>query len=111
MPEGTPPPSPFEGYLEGVAVTQIVGWVWNKEQPQVAVDVEILDGDRILTKVTAGDFRENLQKSNIGDGKHGFAIPTPEQLKDGSKHSVHVRVAGTAVELNNSPRSFTAPKK
>ena len=105
------PPSPFEGFLEGVNVKQIVGWVWNKEQPATTVEVEILDGEQILMKVPAADFRADLQTNKIGDGKHGFLIPTPEQLKDGAKHSVHVRVAGTRIEIKNSPRVLAVPKK
>lgn len=113
LPEKVPPagpPSPFEGFLEAVNVKQIIGWAWNKEQPATTVDVEILDGDRVLMKVPAADFRENLKENKIGDGQHGFAIPTPEELKDGAKHAVHVRVAGTRIELQKSPRFLTAPK-
>ena len=105
------PPSPIEGYLEAVNVKEVVGWAWNKDQPQVAVDVEILDGDRVITRVPAADARDDLRKNNIGDGKHGFAIPTPEHFKDGAIHSVHVRVVGEVNDLKNSPRSFTIPSK
>ena len=105
------PPSPFEGFIEAVNTKQIVGWAWNKEQPATAVEVEILDGDRVIAKAAADVAREDLRKNKIGDGGHGFAIPTPAQLLEGASHSVHVRVAGTSVELTNSPRTFALPKK
>ena len=43
----------------------------------------------------------------LGDnGLHGFSIPTPNSLKNGT-HSIHVKFESTISELSGSPRSLT----
>ena len=114
LPENIPqpsPPSPFEGFIEGLNEKFIGGWVWNKEQPDAPVEVEIFDSEQLLVKIAANGFRDDLLKNKKGDGKHGFQLPTPEKLKDGAKHVVHIRVAGTKVALKGSPAVFPPPAK
>jgi hypothetical protein len=42
--------------------------------------------------------------AGYGNGRHGFHILTPQQLKDHRRHVIHLRVAGTKQELTNSPK-------
>lgn len=98
---------PHNGFLEAANCKEIVGWVWNKAQPDGVVKVDICDGDNVLQTVEASEFRDDLVKNAIGTGKHGFRIPTPAQLKDGQPHIIRVRVAGSPLELRKSGRSLT----
>jgi hypothetical protein len=94
----------FRGYLEVVNSNQISGWVWSPDKPEQKLAVDIFDGDVRLATLVATNSRPDLQKAKIGDGGYGFRAPAPVQLKDGKGHRVHVRVAGTAFELRNSPK-------
>ncbi len=98
---------PYSGFLEGANCTEIAGWVWNKNQPEVALKVEICDDDRVIQTIEASELRDDLVKNSIGTGKYGFRLPTPAQFKDGQPHTVRVRVAGTLLELRKSPQSLT----
>jgi len=92
------------GDVEQAYCQEIRGWVWDKNQPDVSVDVEVWDGDRYLLKVSANQFRQDLVDAGYGNGRHAFRIPTPPQLKDHRSHVIHLRVAGTKQELTHSPK-------
>lgn len=98
---------PYAGFLEAADCKEIVGWVWNKAQPDGVVKVDICDDDRVLQTVEALELRDDLVKNAVGTGKYGFRVPTPAQLKDGQPHTVRVRVATTPIELRKSGRSLT----
>jgi hypothetical protein len=99
----------LQGYLEVADCSEIVGWVWDRKQQARALEVEILDGENLLQEATASDARQDLAGAGIGDGKHGFHLPTPAALKDGKPHTLRVRVKGSEFELRKSPRTITCP--
>jgi membrane protein involved in D-alanine export len=92
------------GDVEQAYCYEIRGWVWDKNQPDVPVDVELWDGEKYLLKFTANEFRQDLVDAGYGNGQHGFRILTPIQLKDHRPHVIHLRIAGTKQELTKSPR-------
>lgn len=105
------PSETFAGNLEAVHNSQIIGWVWKRDQPDEAVSVTVLDGDKALATVQADTLRKDLQ-GKVGTGKHGFVMSTPQSLKDGKPHEIHAVVTGTQFELRNSPRTYEfVPKK
>jgi hypothetical protein len=105
-----PPPPPvsgnFDGFLEGAHCTVIGGWVWDKNQPDKACTVEILDGVTVITTTLANHFRQDLVNAGKGNGQHGFEINTPASLKDGQPHAISVRVDGNSFVLKSSPKSL-----
>jgi hypothetical protein len=102
------PAGSLAGYLEIVDEREIAGWAWDSSKPDSACQVEIYDGDSLVTTVSADAFREDLLKGKIGDGKHGFFVrPTPARFVDGKPHSVRAKIAGTSFELTDSPMKVT----
>jgi hypothetical protein len=97
------PPGAFDGLADG----ELVGWVWDPRQPDQALSVDMYDGDSLLATVRADKLRDDLRGK--GDGRHGFAYTIPERLKDGRKHTIHVRVAGTQTALPGSPKALRFP--
>lgn len=97
-------PAVLEGYQDITNCTGIRGWAWDKNRPNEPVKVEIYDGDTLLATVTAGDFREDLLKAGIGNGKHGFTYPVPLRLKDDKPHSIRMKFAETHSDLKNTPK-------
>jgi hypothetical protein len=85
----------FVGFIEVVDAQQIVGWVWDNKRPNKPLKIDIYLDDTKLATVSANQFRPDLRNANIGDGKHGFALPSPPLLADGKAHVVRVTIAGT----------------
>jgi hypothetical protein len=98
--------SPFRGFLEAANSKIIVGWAWNKDQPEAPVDIEILADELVIAKVSAQEFRQDLQTGGIGTGNHGFRVKTPLELQDGKLHIIRARLAGESIELKKSPREL-----
>jgi hypothetical protein len=106
-PASAPGASPvYEGVHDPGDGRTIRGWAWDSSRPDSPLEVAIVDGDRPLATVTADRFRPDLLRAGKGNGRHGFIYPIPAELKDGRKHLVVVRIAGTNVDLKGTPRSI-----
>lgn len=99
-------PPVYEGFHDVTNCDGIMGWAWDKNQPDQPIQVDIYDGDTQLATVTAGDFRQDLLNAGIGNGRHGFTYPVPPRLKDGKPHVIRMKYAGTAIELANTPKEI-----
>jgi hypothetical protein len=85
----------FAGFIDVVDDPQILGWAWDSTQPDTPLEVDIYVDDAKVSTVSADQFRADLRDANVGDGKHGFRIPSPPALRDGKSHAVRVKVGGT----------------
>jgi Beta-propeller repeat len=85
----------------------ITGWAWDPNNPNSAINVDILNGTTLLGTVAASVFRSDLLAAGYGNGYHGFSFPTPLSLEDGQAHSIQVRFSKTTLNLLNTPRSLT----
>ncbi len=94
------------GSLDGADPTSISGWAWNSAEPNNFVEVEVYDGDKLLSKIPANTLRKDLLPFNKGNAMHGFLLKTPAALGDGQSHAIHARVAEVEVELKASPKSI-----
>lgn len=95
------------GHLEKMDCNGIAGWAWNPKQPDYVVRLDVYDGSKLLGTIRAGEHRNDLEKSGVGNGKHGFVFPVPPSLRDGKPHRIWVRHSGTANDLEGSPTTFT----
>ncbi len=107
---GAPPLPHHLSDIDGADCYEMFGWVWDKHRPNGAVDVELWDGDRYILRFTADEFRQDLLDAGYGNGQHAFHLWTPSVLTDGRPHTVHLRIAGTRVELTSSPKVLVCPK-
>lgn len=93
----------YEGRLDVASMAEIVGWAWDRNNPERRIDVDVMcDGERLGT-VGAIGLREDLVAAGKGDGKHAFRLATPLHLKDGRPHRISARVAGAGVDLAGGP--------
>jgi hypothetical protein len=98
------------GGLDSADGENIWGWAWDQNQPNSSIDVEIYEGDGVLTllaTVPANQFRQDLLDGKYGDGRHAFSYPTPARLKDGKAHTIRVVTSRAKVELVGSPKVVT----
>jgi hypothetical protein len=108
--EVAPDKATVGGSLDGADGEYIAGWAWDKNQPDSPIDVDIYEGDGVLTllaTVPATQFRQDLLDAKVGDGRHGFSYPTPARLKDGKAHTIRVITSQGKVELDGSPKAVT----
>lgn len=97
----------YEGALEAADCASITGWVWDANQPNTPLNVDIFIDGGLAATAAASTFRADLQAGGKGNGSHGFSFPTPPSLKDGAAHSVTARVTSTSFTLPGSPQGVT----
>lgn len=96
----------YKGYVDGINDGLMIGWVINLGIPDEDIEVELLDGERVIATAFANRYREDVEKQYKGSDKSGFELPLTHDLLDGRLHSLRVRVAGSHYELANSPVIF-----
>jgi hypothetical protein len=96
----------YEGWHDLADEGQIAGWAFDANHPDHTVSVEIHDGRSLLARVDAGSFRPDLLAAGKGDGRHGFALPIPDRLRDGTVHEISVAITGTQVRLAETPKQL-----
>ena len=100
-------PASYEGYFDIANCDAIIAWGWDMTKPNDAVKLDIYDGNFLIGTGTADVFRQDLHDVGKGNGKHSMYWPIPVQMKDGKKHVITVKFAGTSVELGTSPKDIT----
>ncbi len=88
----------IEGWIDNVAGGQVVGWVWRRDAPDERLMVVVsLDGVDVASGL-ADRYRADLDRTGIGDGRHGYTLSLPAALT-GSMHALAVRVDGEGTYL------------
>jgi hypothetical protein len=92
----------YEGTIERIIDGRLHGWcrLTNSADP---VPLEMLVDGALVLSLMADVFRQDLLEAGIGEGGHGFSIAL-ETLRASPEAVVRIRVAGHAVELDNSGR-------
>lgn len=93
----------LQGYVDEANHTRITGWVWDPQQPERWITLELCDGDARLAKVTANQYRPDLRQAGIGDGRHAFTVPLEEGSLSTAENVLHLRCAETGREVPGSP--------
>jgi hypothetical protein len=83
-------PMAYEGYIDHANCNDIRGWVYDNRCPDTPLEVEILEGERVVARVTAGDYRADLEQALKGNGKHAFAFAVDQPVAS----VLRARVAG-----------------
>ncbi len=98
-----PQDGPLHGKIEWVDHTQISGWAWLPEHPDVPVVLEILKHGETIAIVVANQFRGDLRRAGIGTGHHAFHVELPRTLDPRLSHELVVRRAADGTPLEGSP--------
>ncbi len=97
------------GNLDRVGYDEIAGWVWDDAHPEQPVDIEIVDGDTVVLRFTADQYRPDLAEAGMGGGYHGFSIQHLGGILPLSRHLVRVRRASDGLDLPRSPAWISRP--
>lgn len=91
------------GYVEALTETAALGWAWRPGLKE-RLTVELRLDAKIVTQCVADEMREDLVRSGIGDGKHAFTLPIPDEVRPrASELRVFVRDGEAAVPLDAPP--------
>lgn len=89
----------INGHLDGIFDNMVAGWAWNPRAPQQRLKVSLVEGNRILATQMANEYRNDLEAAGIGDGKHHFRIPIPDNLTKEKSHTISVVAAAEGKEF------------
>ncbi|RRB00019.1 T9SS C-terminal target domain-containing protein [Larkinella rosea] len=94
----------FDGFIYGADCATFRGWAWDRNKPNTAISIDILEGSTVIATLMASEFRQDLLDQGKGNGRHAFFWSIPENLKDGLPHSLSARVTGNPFVLKDSPK-------
>lgn len=78
----------------------LIGWAHDAAEPNKSLEVEVLEGERVIAVGSTGGYREDVKRAGIGDGFCGLAIPLPpDVIARRDEHDLSLRVAGTGVMI------------
>jgi glycosyltransferase involved in cell wall biosynthesis len=108
-PEPAPPPPPpqempadLAGNLDSVSRRRITGWAQDPNHPNRRVGLAVSIDGRVVGRLLADRFREDLQAAGIGDGNHAFDFMLP-RLSPFAMQEVRVRREVDGKDLPGSP--------
>jgi len=71
----------YKFHFDTFSNQKITGWIFNKDNPNTTVDLQIYDSKKLLFRTKANTFRNDLLKAGIGNGYHVFDIKVPKSIK------------------------------
>jgi RHS repeat-associated protein len=98
-------PPPYSGWFDSADCNWIAGWAW-VPGTNGPIDIDLYDGATLVQSIPANLYREDLANAGIGNGLHGYAIPTPLYLKDGQPHSLTARYGGSSIAVGGGPKTL-----
>lgn len=88
-------PASQRGYFDVLRDAVATGWAFSSLHPSQRQLVEIVEGERVVARGLADQFRQDLAPAGIGDGQHCFRLRVSFELCDGADHVLHARFAGS----------------
>jgi membrane protein involved in D-alanine export len=88
-----------EEVVEKLTCDEIVGYLWNRDHPDAAAQVDISIDGKILARVTANELREDLRDRGYGEGRLGFRFKVPPSARDGHEHWYGFGIVNTPREI------------
>jgi GT2 family glycosyltransferase len=99
-------PARPHGMVDGWTEHGVWGWALDPTRPYLPVPVELWDGEQLILRVPADIYRPDVAVEGKPGAVCGFNIRLPMHLLTGARHILHVRIAGQAEDLANSPLIF-----
>jgi glycosyltransferase involved in cell wall biosynthesis len=90
-------------HIDEVSESRIGGWVIRSDEPSHRCLIAVKEGDRVIARTVASQFRADLAQAGIGDGFHAFSVATPRSLLDGAEHLIEIIEQDSGVALTATP--------
>ncbi|NJL71713.1 MAG: glycosyltransferase [Candidatus Competibacteraceae bacterium] len=89
----------YNGFVELVSASVILGWAWDEVRPDSHVDVEIFVDRQYLATVPANLFRRDLADARMGDGTKAFNYAVPPDICIKEFNDVICKIKGSDFQL------------
>jgi membrane protein involved in D-alanine export len=106
---GAGPEVSYVGMVEQANCDEIFGWALDKRQPNSPLRIDLYVEKEYVATTDAGQFRQDLSDAGYGNGRHGFHLQTPPQLKDGRPHVLSISDTKTKGEITTTSALIICP--
>jgi len=99
-------PEKFVGNIDYCRDGKVHGWAKQKSSKK-PIELNIYVDDILIQKVSASMYREDLKKSGLGEGNHGFDSDISSLIESNNQEKIlRVEVIGNDFSLKKSPLKF-----
>jgi hypothetical protein len=70
----------LRGFVDTTSANCISGWAQNTDHPEAPVCLDVFADGRLIGRVLANRYRDDLQRAGLGSGRHGFEFTPPPGL-------------------------------
>lgn len=105
---GIDPAERYQGFVEQLNTSMVMGWAWDRKNPAVPVHVAVYVDAELLEVAQANRFNARLR----GDNRHGhhvFLVKFPARLMNGAKRSIKVVVLEGGLEIKHDDATLLFP--
>ena len=101
----------LRGQVDRIAPHVVEGWAQNVTRPQAPVCLDIFASGRLIGRVLANRYREDLEQAGLGSGRHSFEFTLPAGLAF-APDAVEVRrsVDGAALKFSADAKLTVAER-
>lgn len=101
----------FQGYVDERSVNHVAGWVRNRFNHEERVMVEVVsispNGEHVIARGEANQFRSVLAHQLIGDACYGFRFVFEEPVSERERDAIIVRPSRNGKPLELAPNLIT----
>ena len=76
-------PGKLRGFIDICSAEAVEGWAQDEAHPQLPVELLVLDGETLLGRVLACDYRDDLAQAGIGTGHCHFKFHLARPVQNG----------------------------
>ncbi len=94
----------LRGYIDCIRASLIAGWAQNTDAPEASVCLDIFADGKLLGRVLANTYREDLKAAGLGSGRHSFLFTPPAGL-DFTSATIEIRRSLDGARLDGASAS------
>ncbi len=104
--KGHQPLEQYRFHIDETSENRVAGWVWKINESDYSAKVDIKNGDTVLWSTLAHNYREDLDNSDIGNGKCGFEVYP--RLAGGTEGLKNIDIYVDNIKINPQPLTFVS---
>ena len=93
--------SNLAGFVDGVGGRTLRGWAADRSDFSRRLVIDVFHGEKLVAGAVADQFREDLSRAGLGDGKYAFQCIIPRSDASAGSLTVNVRIKGTNFRMTH----------
>jgi hypothetical protein len=90
---------PIEGFIDHLTRNGASGWAWMPSSPQTTIEIEAVQGGKVIGRARAERPRPDLLRYNKGTGLYGFSLTFDHSLEGDEVPQIRASGLGEAAVL------------